>query len=152
MQSKFMNRQQQSGAVLLVSLLMLLVMTIIGITTMNTARLEEKMAANSMNMNKSLQASESAVDAALNDVNNLVTVLNTGASLTVNVNLGDPFVSASAIITYKGATNAPGFSLGNNQGSFSTYQFETIGTGSVPSANATTVTGQGVYRVGPGGA
>ncbi len=110
------------------------------------------MAANSMNINKALQASESAVDAALNDVNNLVTALNTGTKVTVVVNLGDTSVTSSADITYMGATNAPGFSLGNNQGSFSTYQFEALGTGSVPAANATTVTGQGVYRVGPGGA
>ena len=144
--------QTQQGAVLIVSLLMLLALTIIGITTMNTAKLEEKMAANSMNMNKALQASESAVDAALADVNNLVTALNNGTTVTITSSLGDSSVTASADITYKGATNAPGFSLGSNQGSFSTYQFEAIGTGKVPAANATAITGQGVYRVGPGGA
>jgi len=144
--------KKQTGAVLLISMLMLLVMTLIGISTMNTARFEEKMSANSMNMNKALQASESAVDAALSDIANLVTALNTGTTVTISVNLGDAAVTSSADVTYMGATNAPGFSLGNNQGSFSTYQFEALGTGSVPAANATAVTGQGVFRVGPGGA
>ncbi len=38
------SMRHQSGAVLLIAMLMLLVMTTIGITTMKTARLEEKMA------------------------------------------------------------------------------------------------------------
>lgn len=142
---------QQRGAVLIMSMLMLLVMTLIGITTMNTATLEEKMSANSMNSNISLQASESAVDAALNDTANLVAALNSGSAVNVTVNLGTTGVTSVAAISYIGATIAPGFSFGNNQGTFSTYQFEATGTGTVTAANATTVTVQGVYRVGPGG-
>ena len=109
------------------------------------------MSANNMNYNISLQASESAVDAALNDTSNLVNALNSGSTITISVNLGLSSVTATAELTYKGATRAPGFSFGNNQGTFSTYQFEAIGTGEVPAANAKTVTGQGVYRLGPGG-
>ncbi len=149
-----LNRQvpnRQEGTVLVVAMLMLLVMTLIGVTTMRTATLEEKMSANSMNTSISLQASESAVDAALKDTNNLVTALNSGTAVTINVNLGTSTVTAKADITYKGNTIAPGFSFGANQGTFSTYQFEAMGTGEVPAANAKVVTGHGVYRVGPGG-
>ncbi len=149
-----MNSQQ--GTVLVLAMLMLLVMTLIGVTTMRTATLEEKMSANSMNTSISLQASESAVEAALKDTNNLVNALNSGTAITINVSLSDPtgppgFATAKAEITYKGSTIAPGFSFGANQGTFSTYQFEAIGTGEVPSANAKVITGHGVYRVGPGG-
>ena len=140
----------QSGAVLFVSMMLLLVMTLIGLATMGTARLEEKMSANSMNSNVSLHASESAVDAALLDVNNLVTALNSGATVTITPNFGVSSMTAKAEITYKNSTRAAGFSFGNNQGTFSTYQFEALGTGEVPAANAKTVTGHGVYRVGPG--
>jgi len=142
---------KQTGAVLIMSMLMLLVMTLIGITTMNTATLEEKMSANSMNNNISLQASESAVDAALADTNNLVLALNSSTPISVTTNLGTSGVTSVASITYIGSTIAPGFSFGNNQGTFSTYQFEAEGTGAVPAANATSVTVQGIYRIGPGG-
>jgi len=142
---------KQNGAVLVMSMLMLLIMTMIGVTTMNTATMEEKMSANSMNSNISLQASESAVDAALNDTNNLVLALNSSTAIAISVDLGDPNITANATILYKGATIAPGFSFGANQGTFSTYQFEAEGTGEVPAAKAKTVTAQGVYRVGPGG-
>jgi len=142
---------QQRGTVLIMSMLMLLIMTLIGITTMNTATLEEKMSANSMNSNISMQASESAVDAALDDTANLVTALHSGAPVNVTVNLGNANVTSVAAIQFIGSTIAPGFSFGNNQGTFSTYQFTATGTGTVPAANATTVTVQGVYRVGPGG-
>ncbi|VAW73891.1 hypothetical protein MNBD_GAMMA12-3733 [hydrothermal vent metagenome] len=142
---------RQSGAVLIMSMLMLLVMTLIGITTMNTATLEEKMSANSMNNNISLQASESAVDAALSDTNNLVLALNSSTPISVSTSLGVTGVTSVATIKYLGSTIAPGFSFGNNQGTFSTYQFEAEGTGSVPAANATSVTVQGIYRIGPGG-
>lgn len=142
---------KQKGAVLIMSMLMLLVMTLIGITTMNTATLEEKMSANSMNINISLQASESAVDAALADTNNLVLALNSTIPVSVTTSLGVSGVTSVATIRFLGSTIAPGFSFGNNQGTFSTYQFEAVGTGSVPAANATSVTVQGIYRIGPGG-
>ncbi len=142
---------KQKGAVLIMSMLMLLIMTLIGITTMNTATLEEKMSANSMNNNISLQASESAVDAALADTNNLVLALNSSTAVSITTNLGATGVTSVATIKYIGATIAPGFSFGNNQGTFSTYQFEAEGTGTIPAANAKSITVQGIYRIGPGG-
>ena len=145
------NIQRQTGTVLVISMLMLLVMTMLGVTTMRTANLEEKMSANAMNSNITLQASESAVDAALMDDNNIVQALNTGVMITVPLDLGMTSVTARAQIIFTGATIAPGFSFGSNQGSFSTYQFDATGVGEVPAFKAITTTTQGVYRVGPGG-
>lgn len=144
------SMQTQEGAVLIVALIILLAMTLIGVTTMRTANLEEKMSANNMNNNKSLHASESAVDAALRDTNNIVTALNSGTTVNIPVDLGDTNIVASADITYKSNTRAPGYSFGNNQGTFSTYNFEAIGTGTVPAVKAKTITGHGAYRLGPG--
>ncbi|MEQ1557352.1 MAG: PilX N-terminal domain-containing pilus assembly protein [Methyloglobulus sp.] len=54
----------QSGAVLIISLIMLLLLTIIGTVGMQNASLEEKMAGNKRDYNLAFQAAESALRAA----------------------------------------------------------------------------------------
>ncbi|MBS3952933.1 MAG: pilus assembly protein PilX [Methylomicrobium sp.] len=51
----------QSGAVLPISLIMVLLLTMIGVTGMQTTSLEEKMAGNSRDRNLAFQAAESAL-------------------------------------------------------------------------------------------
>lgn len=52
---------KQTGATLIVSLLILLVMTLLGVTAMQTNILEEKMSGNSKDISLSLQAAEAAL-------------------------------------------------------------------------------------------
>ena len=54
-------RNGQSGAVLVISLIILLIMTLLGVTAMGTTTLEEKMAGNMRDRNVALQSSESAL-------------------------------------------------------------------------------------------
>lgn len=61
-------RRGQGGTVLVVSLIILLLMTLIGITAMNTTGLEEKMAGNSRDRNFAFQAAESALREAENTI------------------------------------------------------------------------------------
>jgi type IV pilus assembly protein PilX len=63
----------QSGVVLVISLIMLLLLTVIGSTAMQTTSLEEKMAGNLRDKDLAFQAAESALRAA---ENNLLTYLN----------------------------------------------------------------------------
>jgi type IV pilus assembly protein PilX len=56
--------KRQKGAALIITLLILLVMTLIGISGMQTTVLEEKMAGNFKDRNMSLQAAESALRSA----------------------------------------------------------------------------------------
>lgn len=58
-----MNKKREQGAVLIVSLVMLLVMTMIGLAGMEVTDLEERMAGNMRDRNIAFQAAE----AALND-------------------------------------------------------------------------------------
>ena len=51
----------QRGATLIVSLVLLIVLTLIGVTAMSTSSLEEKMAGNSRDMNLAFQAAEAAL-------------------------------------------------------------------------------------------
>jgi len=55
----FRNRQQ--GAVLVISLLMLLVMTVLGLAAMQMTRLEERMAGNSRDVNVAFQGAEAGL-------------------------------------------------------------------------------------------
>ena len=67
------GKNPESGAVLVVSLIMLLLLTLIGVTAMQTTSLEEKMAGNLRDKNLAFQAAESALRVANN---NLLTYLN----------------------------------------------------------------------------
>jgi type IV pilus assembly protein PilX len=57
-----MSHRRQNGAVLIISLFILLIMTLVGITSMSTTSLEEKMAGNMRDKNIALQASEAALE------------------------------------------------------------------------------------------
>lgn len=54
------NTFQQRGAALVVSLIILLVMTLIGITSMQTTVMQEKMAGNARDLSSAFQAAESS--------------------------------------------------------------------------------------------
>jgi len=69
-----LKRHPQKGAVLVVGLLILLVMTIIGVTTMQTSRVEEKMAGNVRDRNLAFEAAESALREAEDYIENLENV------------------------------------------------------------------------------
>jgi len=64
----------QSGAALIVSLLILLVMTVIGISSMQTTNLQEKMASNTREREQAFEAAESALRNAEAFVENNVAV------------------------------------------------------------------------------
>ena len=44
--------RRQSGAVLVIAMIMLLVLTLLGVTAMNTTSMQERMAANSQELNR----------------------------------------------------------------------------------------------------
>ena len=60
-QQKFVTKRQVSGAALIVSLVILLVMTLLGLASIGTSRLEERMAGNARDANLSFQAAEAAL-------------------------------------------------------------------------------------------
>lgn len=59
---------RQQGAVLIVSLIILLVLTLVGIAGMNTSVLQERMAVNAQNSNRAFQAAESSVRALADEL------------------------------------------------------------------------------------
>ena len=63
--------QRQSGAVLVVALLFLMIITMLGVTTMQSTTSEERMGGNTRDWNNALQAAEGALRDAWYDVNGI---------------------------------------------------------------------------------
>ena len=66
MQQSFRHRQH--GTVLVIGLILLLLMTLIGVTAIQTTSLDERMAGNARDRNLAFQAAEAALRGAENDV------------------------------------------------------------------------------------
>jgi type IV pilus assembly protein PilX len=150
------NPSGQNGAVLIVSLIILLVMTVLGVAASGSANMELRMAGNNERINSTLQAAESAVEATINDVNLLGQALNSTTPVEQSIRLDSAYdadnqpVKSSAAISYVGQGSMDGYSLGINQNNFTAHNFEVTGTGSTQD-HVTTVTSQGVFRVAPSG-
>lgn len=146
----------QDGAVLIISLIILLVMTVLGLAASGSANMELRMAGNNERINTTLQAAESAVEATITNVNLLGQALNSTTAINQSIRLDSAYaansqpVESAAEISYIGQGSVDGFSLGVNQNSFVAHNFEVVGTGSMQ-GNVKSVTSQGVFRVAPSG-
>ncbi len=97
----------QSGAVLIISLIILLLLTLIGATAIQTTSLEEKMAGNLRDENLAFQAAETALRAGETRLNSpaSLTFVNTGTEGLYSVSSTIP--TASAILTTRFWTENP---------------------------------------------
>ena len=69
MRDNIQNPPAQSGAVLVVAMIFLIVMTLLAVTGMSTTSMEERMASNSQESMKAFQAAETGLAQALDDAN-----------------------------------------------------------------------------------
>lgn len=155
------SHKNQRGSALIISLLILLVLTIIGVTALNSTVMEEKMASNFQTGNTAYQAAESAVNQTFANIANsfnLVqlaidandiaeangsppvwpttpqTVLNASVSGTApNANNQS---TLNATISYKGTAHCNGFST-----KFIGYVVDVAGRGTVGNVNRTNAAG-----------
>jgi len=79
------NMKKQRGIVLVVALLILVVMTVLGVSMLSSSTLEERMASNLQSQNATFQAAESCVRTALLPANEL-TRSNAAVALDANPN------------------------------------------------------------------
>ncbi len=147
------NRRRQNGAALIVGLILLVVITVLAISGMNTATTEIAMARNDQNNENVFQAAEAGLEQALAQ-GNFNTLANT--TLTQTINAHD---SVTAVIVFEDSTMVPdrAFSLGVGSG-ISAYHFNTISTavsrriaggGGITDRDASAVHSQSFYVVGP---
>lgn len=75
---RYGQHQKQSGVVLFISLVMLLILTVLGLSSVQTTTLQERMARNARDTNLAFQAAE----AALKDAEKLIETFNSLVSFT----------------------------------------------------------------------
>lgn len=124
------DRKRQQGAALIVGLLLLVVITILAVSGMNTATTELAMARNNQTYENVFQAAETGLETAL-----AVGNFNPGIPVVVTPPMG-AYEDVTADVQYEDSTLVPdkAFSLGVGSG-VSAYHF--------------LVTSQAAYRVDP---
>ncbi len=148
------QRNKQQGAALIVGLLLLVVITVLAISGMNTATTELAMARNDQNYEYAFQAAETGLEQAL---------AQGRYDTLVDTDLGQSVIDAGghdkvqAIISYEDSTLVPdrAFSLGVGSG-VAAYHFIATSTaesrrapGSTTDRDSTAVHTQAFYVVGP---
>jgi type IV pilus assembly protein PilX len=139
---------RQRGAALVVGMILLLILTVLGVSGMNSSVFGLTMASNAQFFQNAFQAAETGIDIAI-DQRNYTTL--TPAILPVTP-LGDGTYNTTATVTFQQNTPVPdrGFSLGVNTGMVQAFHFDVVATGTAPE-NASSTHNQSFYIVGPGG-
>lgn len=149
MMKKFtMNRfhSRQEGAALITALVLLIVLTMLGLSSMSTNTMEERMAANSQEMNRAFQAAESGVGLAFTNADSF-SINNTEDNPVTDTK--SDFGSYKADVTYEAAfrqATPPKRGSGWDT-SYALYHFDVASTANTPSGASTTIHA-GAYQVG----
>jgi type IV pilus assembly protein PilX len=142
---------KQNGAALVVGLILMVVITVLAISGMNTATTELAMARNDQNYESAFQAAETGLETALAQ-GRFDTLIN--VAVTQNVIANDSF---EAIIYFEDTTLVPdrGFSMGVGSG-IAAYHFNAVSTAtsardpnSTTDRDASAIHTQAFYVVGP---
>jgi type IV pilus assembly protein PilX len=135
-------RGAQTGATLIVGLVLLLVLTVVGVSGMNTATMEITMAANTQFQQDSFQLAEDGIDMVIGNraySTNLADPRN-----TVNW-LGNPDYDRRAVSRYLDGRNTP--APGSSAGELEAFHFDIQSIGRGP-RNAQSEHNQSFYVVG----
>jgi hypothetical protein len=136
------RRAAQRGAALVVGLVLMLVLTVLGVSGMNTATLELVMANNTQSQQLAFQRAETGIDLAIGNGS-----YPTAAAV--------PFASAGnesrSVMRCVTTTPVPdiAFSMGAPSGSAQAYHFDVVSVGTGP-RGAVSTHNQSFYVVGPG--
>jgi len=138
--------RRQRGAVLIVAMILLLILTLLGVSMMNSTRLEERMAANTQEATQVFQSAETGLSQSYDDSN--AWLQNPTASQVATAIPGSSRSETSAyVVTLIVATSTPpnGWQVGANVG---TIYLDFQSTGQNP-PYSTTLHGGG-WATGPG--
>lgn len=152
------GRAKQQGIVLVVGLVFLLVLTIIGITSLRTTTLEERMAGNLQQRTVAFQDAEARISRLINILNDKTASLSTndncGDGSNVNPDTNPDSVNTGAISSYYTCPEYVGTSTGGQltdtaEGAQTSLLHFRIESKSTTVGNATVRIQQGVYQRGP---
>src|SRR5436305_2096572 len=85
MMIRITSRERERGAVLIVALLFLVILTMLGVTAMTGTTMEQRMAGNSKDLAVAMQAAEAAMRDARRDINGLYMNGATGRSPSMHI-------------------------------------------------------------------
>ena len=149
--------RKQNGAALVVSLILLVVVTVLAVSGMNTATTELAMARNDQNYENAFQAAETGLETAL--ARGSFDTTSTSIPTQTIVVTERLFDTVQVLIEFDETTIVPdkAFSLGAGSG-IAAYHFRAIATaesaraggGTETDRDASAVHTQGFYIVGPG--
>lgn len=134
---------QQGGAVLIVSMILLVVLTLLGVSVMNTTQLEERMASNAQETSQAFQGAETGLSQAYDNATVWnPTVVTTVAMTSIPSAVGRTD-EAGYVVTHITDTGPP---PGYDVSQFRTAHFDFASTGTSQSNFSTTLHGGG-FRV-----
>lgn len=136
---------RQRGAALIVGLVLLLVLTVLGVTGINMSTLELTMTGNQQARELAFQAAETGIDIALSGS------VSTSSVVTYNdveIYGADTDVEYSASLACVGTTRVPDGAYSDNE-SAQALHFDAASVGIHESRNAVSSHTQSVYIVGP---
>lgn len=131
------SRGVQTGATLIVGLVLLLVLTVVGVSGMNMATMEITMSSNTQFQDDAFQLAEDGIDIVI-----ATREYSTDAPRTVDW-LGNPEYDRRAVTTYRMNTAV----FGSSVGELEAFHFDTQSVGRGP-RNATSTHNQSFYVVG----
>jgi type IV pilus assembly protein PilX len=139
--------RRQQGAALVTGLIMLLVLTVLAVSGMNTSTLELTMAGNVQYQQNAFQAAETGIDIII-DNRNFTTVAPTVLPVTPL----SPTDTTQSVASFQNNTPVPdaAFSMGEDTGAVAAFHFDIVAVGN-SARNATSTNNQSFYVVGPGG-
>jgi len=155
-----MNRQRQlatrqRGAVLLISLLILLVTTFIGFSAMETSNLESKMATARELKELTFQTAETTIENALDNLPMIAqayAVKLQGSTDWPSASYSfdhDTYLAGVARVEFIITGTSPGYTMRKGTSGIATYYYQVVGTGSRSNTNITSTHTQGIYVEGP---
>jgi len=147
---------RQQGVVLVIALLLLLVITLVGISTLSTTALEERMVGNMQAKNKVFQAADAAIEEGVDDTEFLWDAYIRGqdpaAPEQKAVANADAVISSSQVeaefVENTVPTGANATSLRSGASAYQLYHYYITGSAEMSNSNARSVHVQGAYLKG----
>ena len=138
------SHRRQRGAALVVGLILMLVLTVLGVSGMTMSVSGLTMASNAQSQQNAFQAAETGIDLMIGQDNFSIAV-----PVTVpNTPLGDGTYSVAATQTYQDETLVPPGYPASSIGTFEALHFDIVSTGTGPD-NARSIQNQSFFRLVP---
>jgi type IV pilus assembly protein PilX len=159
MYSRILNYDaaRQEGAALITALVMLVILTLLGLSSISTSTMEERMAANAQEINRAFQAASTGLEIAFTDE----TAFDTSLTVESDGTADDKYVKSN---TGVGGTGSYAYNATSNynsvfrqmtvpprgsgwDSSYGYYHFQLSSTGTTDSGASSTVNA-GAYQIG----